>query len=160
MLVAYTDGVVEPENPYGEQFGEDRLKDLLVKHGGEDSAEIIARVDGGRGRMDHFVGIAGRYDHAGGAADYESSDRGRKCARWIAARSNWAFPGIVLMENAGHRVVEFLAGEVRAARVAADRRAVRQGQQRRRWPGGGAAIIHTMSTRPRSTWCCTRSPRK
>jgi phosphoserine phosphatase RsbU/P len=44
MLVAYTDGVVEPENPYGEQFGEDRLKDLLVKHGGEASSEIIARV--------------------------------------------------------------------------------------------------------------------
>jgi sigma-B regulation protein RsbU (phosphoserine phosphatase) len=44
MLVAYTDGVVEPENPYGEQFGEDRLKDLLVKHGGEASNEIIARV--------------------------------------------------------------------------------------------------------------------
>jgi sigma-B regulation protein RsbU (phosphoserine phosphatase) len=44
MLVAYTDGVVEPENPYGEQFGEDRLKDLLVKHGGQASQEIIARV--------------------------------------------------------------------------------------------------------------------
>ena len=44
LLVAYTDGVVEPENSYGEQFGEDRLKDLLVKHGGEASDEIIARV--------------------------------------------------------------------------------------------------------------------
>ena len=29
MLVAYTDGIVEPENAYGEMFGEDRLKDLL-----------------------------------------------------------------------------------------------------------------------------------
>jgi sigma-B regulation protein RsbU (phosphoserine phosphatase) len=44
LLVAYTDGVVEPENSYGEQFGEDRLKDLLVKHGGQASDEIIARV--------------------------------------------------------------------------------------------------------------------
>jgi sigma-B regulation protein RsbU (phosphoserine phosphatase) len=44
MLVAYTDGVVEPENPYGEQFGEDRLKDMLVKYGSEPSEEIIARV--------------------------------------------------------------------------------------------------------------------
>jgi sigma-B regulation protein RsbU (phosphoserine phosphatase) len=44
LLVAYTDGVVEPENPYGEQFGEDRLKDLLVKYGGQQSEEIIARV--------------------------------------------------------------------------------------------------------------------
>jgi sigma-B regulation protein RsbU (phosphoserine phosphatase) len=44
LLVAYTDGVVEPENPYGEQFGEDRLKDLLVKYGAQDSDEIVARV--------------------------------------------------------------------------------------------------------------------
>ena len=28
LLVAYTDGIVEPENAYGEMFGEDRLKDL------------------------------------------------------------------------------------------------------------------------------------
>ena len=38
MLVAYTDGVVEPENQYGEQFGEHRLKDLLVKN-------VAARLD-------------------------------------------------------------------------------------------------------------------
>ena len=53
-------------------------------------------------------------------------------------------PGIVLMENAGHRVVEFLAREVRAARRAADRDSVRQGQQRRRRPGGGAAAVHAL----------------
>jgi phosphoserine phosphatase RsbU/P len=29
MLVAYTDGIVEPENAYGEMFGEERLKELL-----------------------------------------------------------------------------------------------------------------------------------
>jgi sigma-B regulation protein RsbU (phosphoserine phosphatase) len=44
MLVGYTDGVVEPENPYGEQFGEDRLKDLLVKYIEQPAEEIIARV--------------------------------------------------------------------------------------------------------------------
>jgi sigma-B regulation protein RsbU (phosphoserine phosphatase) len=44
MLVAYTDGVVEPENPYGEQFGEDRLKELLVKYSNRASHEIIAHV--------------------------------------------------------------------------------------------------------------------
>ena len=44
MLVGYTDGVVEPENPYGEQFGEDRLKDLLVKYIEHPAEEIIARV--------------------------------------------------------------------------------------------------------------------
>ena len=44
ILVAYTDGVVEPENPYGEQFGEERLKELLVKYSGRTSNEIIAHV--------------------------------------------------------------------------------------------------------------------
>jgi len=44
MLVAYTDGIVEPENAYGEMFGEDRLQELLVKYARTDSSEIIARV--------------------------------------------------------------------------------------------------------------------
>ena len=44
MLVAYTDGIVEPENVYGEMFGEDRLKDLMVKYAKADSAEMIART--------------------------------------------------------------------------------------------------------------------
>jgi phosphoserine phosphatase RsbU/P len=44
ILVAYTDGIVEPENVYGEMFGEDRLKDLLVKYSQADSSEIIART--------------------------------------------------------------------------------------------------------------------
>jgi sigma-B regulation protein RsbU (phosphoserine phosphatase) len=44
VLLAYTDGIVEPENVYGEMFGEDRLKDLLVKFGRADSAELIART--------------------------------------------------------------------------------------------------------------------
>jgi sigma-B regulation protein RsbU (phosphoserine phosphatase) len=44
VLLAYTDGIVEPENVYGEMFGEDRLKDLLVKYARADSAELIART--------------------------------------------------------------------------------------------------------------------
>ena len=44
VLVAYTDGVTEPENEYGEMFGEARLKDLLVRHAASDGGEIIARV--------------------------------------------------------------------------------------------------------------------
>jgi len=44
ILVAYTDGIVEPENVYGEMFGEDRLKDLVVKYSRADSAELIART--------------------------------------------------------------------------------------------------------------------
>jgi phosphoserine phosphatase RsbU/P len=44
MLVAYTDGIVEPENAYGEMFGDERLLDLLVKYTNTDSSEIIART--------------------------------------------------------------------------------------------------------------------
>jgi phosphoserine phosphatase RsbU/P len=44
VLVAYTDGIVEPENEYGEMFGEQRLTDLLSKNADRDSPEIIARV--------------------------------------------------------------------------------------------------------------------
>jgi sigma-B regulation protein RsbU (phosphoserine phosphatase) len=44
LLVFFTDGITEPENEYGEMFGEDRLADLVVRnaHRGED--EIIALV--------------------------------------------------------------------------------------------------------------------
>ena len=44
LLVAYTDGIVEPENAYGEMFDVERLTDLLVKHVKADSSEIIART--------------------------------------------------------------------------------------------------------------------
>ncbi|HUE00283.1 MAG TPA: SpoIIE family protein phosphatase [Bryobacteraceae bacterium] len=43
VLVAYTDGMIEPENEYGEMFGEQRLTDLLAKNVDRDSPEIIAR---------------------------------------------------------------------------------------------------------------------
>ena len=44
LLVAYTDGVAEPENEYGEEFGVERLTELLLRHQGEESDEMIARV--------------------------------------------------------------------------------------------------------------------
>jgi sigma-B regulation protein RsbU (phosphoserine phosphatase) len=44
LLVAYTDGIPEPENEYGEEFGEQRLMDLLLRHQDLESEEIIARV--------------------------------------------------------------------------------------------------------------------
>jgi phosphoserine phosphatase RsbU/P len=44
MLVAYTDGLVEPENAYGEMYGEERLQELLLKYTHADSSEIIARA--------------------------------------------------------------------------------------------------------------------
>src|ERR1035441_4595082 len=44
VLVAYTDGMIEPENEYGEMFGEQRLTDLLAKNVDGDSREVIART--------------------------------------------------------------------------------------------------------------------
>jgi sigma-B regulation protein RsbU (phosphoserine phosphatase) len=44
LLVGYTDGIVEPENVYGEMFGEERLVDLLLKYAGADLPEIASRV--------------------------------------------------------------------------------------------------------------------
>ncbi len=34
LLVCYTDGITEPENEYGEMFGEDRLIEILKAHSG------------------------------------------------------------------------------------------------------------------------------
>ncbi|MFZ0934903.1 MAG: PP2C family protein-serine/threonine phosphatase [Bryobacteraceae bacterium] len=44
LLVAYTDGIIEPENAYGEMFGEDKLKELVSKYARADSSELIART--------------------------------------------------------------------------------------------------------------------
>lgn len=44
ILVAYTDGIVEPENVYGEEFGCNRMMDLVMKYQAEASDEIISRI--------------------------------------------------------------------------------------------------------------------
>ncbi len=44
LLVCFTDGVTEPENEFGEMFGEERLTEIVVKNYGRDSEEIIAAV--------------------------------------------------------------------------------------------------------------------
>jgi sigma-B regulation protein RsbU (phosphoserine phosphatase) len=41
LLLCYTDGITEPENPYGEMFGEERLIDLVKKHAQRDDREIL-----------------------------------------------------------------------------------------------------------------------
>jgi phosphoserine phosphatase RsbU/P len=44
LLVCYTDGVTEPENAYGEEFGQQRLVDLVKKHAHRDDNEIVQIV--------------------------------------------------------------------------------------------------------------------
>ncbi len=44
LLVCYTDGITEPENEYGEMFGEERLIELIAKNADRDEAQIIECV--------------------------------------------------------------------------------------------------------------------
>jgi sigma-B regulation protein RsbU (phosphoserine phosphatase) len=44
LLVCYTDGITEPENEYGEMFGEQRLIELVSRNAKLDDAAIIQVV--------------------------------------------------------------------------------------------------------------------
>jgi sigma-B regulation protein RsbU (phosphoserine phosphatase) len=44
LLVCYTDGVTEPENEFGEMFGEERLIELLLRNANRPEEEIIQMV--------------------------------------------------------------------------------------------------------------------
>jgi phosphoserine phosphatase RsbU/P len=44
LLVCYTDGITEPENAYGEMFGEQRMIELVKKHQRQDPLFIIHAV--------------------------------------------------------------------------------------------------------------------
>ena len=44
LLVFYTDGITEPENAYGEMFGEERLMILLAQNAHHDEDKIIEIV--------------------------------------------------------------------------------------------------------------------
>jgi sigma-B regulation protein RsbU (phosphoserine phosphatase) len=46
LLVCFTDGVTEPDNEYGEMFGEERLIELLLKQSWREPGEIIDTVLG------------------------------------------------------------------------------------------------------------------
>jgi sigma-B regulation protein RsbU (phosphoserine phosphatase) len=44
LLVAYTDGITEPENAYGEDFGAIRLADIIMRHRSAPVKTIVSRV--------------------------------------------------------------------------------------------------------------------
>ncbi len=44
LLACFTDGITEPENEFGEMFGEDRLAGVLVRNHDRASSEILAAV--------------------------------------------------------------------------------------------------------------------
>jgi len=44
LLVCFTDGITEPENAYGEMFGEDRLADLIAKNSHRTEEQIVETV--------------------------------------------------------------------------------------------------------------------
>jgi phosphoserine phosphatase RsbU/P len=44
ILVAFTDGITEPENAYGEEFGTARLAETILRNQQAETAEIVARV--------------------------------------------------------------------------------------------------------------------
>jgi len=44
LLVCFTDGLTEPENEFGEMFGEERLADVVVKNVDREGPEIVAAV--------------------------------------------------------------------------------------------------------------------
>lgn len=44
LLVCYTDGITEPENAYGEMFGEERMIEMVAKNADRDDGQIIGTV--------------------------------------------------------------------------------------------------------------------
>jgi sigma-B regulation protein RsbU (phosphoserine phosphatase) len=44
-LILYTDGITEPENPEEEEYGQDRLGEVCVKHRSEPIGELMATIE-------------------------------------------------------------------------------------------------------------------
>jgi sigma-B regulation protein RsbU (phosphoserine phosphatase) len=44
-LVLYTDGITEPENPEEEEYGEERLREVCLKHRTEPLGEIVSAIE-------------------------------------------------------------------------------------------------------------------
>jgi sigma-B regulation protein RsbU (phosphoserine phosphatase) len=59
LIVAFTDGVPEALNGEGEEFGEERLKELLRGSGGRGAEEISARISS---QVRDWMGAAEQHD--------------------------------------------------------------------------------------------------
>jgi phosphoserine phosphatase RsbU/P len=44
LLIAYTDGITEPENAYGEDFGAERLAEIVMRHRDAALCDIVERI--------------------------------------------------------------------------------------------------------------------
>ncbi len=44
LLIAYTDGITEPENAYGEEFGSERLAETALLYQNREPKEIVAKI--------------------------------------------------------------------------------------------------------------------
>ena len=44
LLIAYTDGITEPENAYGEEFGIERLAETALRYQNSEPNEIVAKI--------------------------------------------------------------------------------------------------------------------
>jgi sigma-B regulation protein RsbU (phosphoserine phosphatase) len=59
LLVAFTDGVTEAQNPREEEFGEERLKELLRRLASLPVSEISARISS---ELKEWISDAPQYD--------------------------------------------------------------------------------------------------
>ena len=59
LLLAYTDGITEPENTYGEEFGESRLLEVTRRMLNASPEVLVTRDLPERGRMDGQPGTSG-----------------------------------------------------------------------------------------------------
>jgi sigma-B regulation protein RsbU (phosphoserine phosphatase) len=44
LLIAYTDGITEPENDYGEEFGADRLAEVALRHRSAEPCQMVREI--------------------------------------------------------------------------------------------------------------------
>jgi len=153
--MAYTDGVTEPEDAYGEMFGEEAPGDILLKIQEHGADEIISRA------MERWCNGPDRRNcrmiyHADRAQTLEEGPYRRPEREVDPSPSSAEFPAWSSwrMPVADRRVPR---RPLRSAFPAAHRGDLRKGKQRRRWSGRGAADLYPLPPRG-STWFLTCDP--